>query len=793
MALHPSLHIAFDAFDPDSEDSRESLLALGNGTLNVRGCAPWAYADGTHYPGTYHAGSYARIESVIEGERVETESIANLPNWLALDLLFEGESEPFSLDAFEILSYRHALEPATHTTSRDVVARDDLGRETKIAERRLVSIARPEIAAFRLEVEARDWSGGLEIRSGIDGRVINDRVGRYRPSSRRRFDVFARERVDAHTLLLTARLHGTRSGVAVAVRTRISGADTAARDVVETPASIAGVHVCRLARNEALVVEKIAAIAIRDTPEDAAQAALAALGEAGSYESLEEEHARVWRDLGEEVRLESEDEELADAAGYHAFQLLQTASPSAGALDAGFPARGWQEAYHAHVFWDELFVFPFLDLRLPQVTRRLLDYRIARLDAAREEARVHQCRGAMFPWRSAGSGREVTPALQLNPLSGRFMRDHTRLQLHIGAAVAHNAWHHWLATGDDAFLDEHGAELVVEIARFYASAAHHDAADDRYDFRGVVGPDEYHNAYPGAERPGIDTNAYTNVMAAWTLRRALDVLDRLPDARRKRLREALGLGEDEIALFDRVSRRMRLAFHGEGLLAQFAGFEAFRPIDPAKAQSRHSGKRLDWLLEARGETADAYQIVKQPDTMMLVYLFGEEELYGIVRSLGYALDEDALRRTIDHDLARTAHASSLSAAVCAGALARFDEETSWRFFRETLRPSDDPEEHSSAAEGLHLGTMAGMLDVLQRHYLGLRLEPDALHLRPAVPRALRPVKTRFRYGRGSFEIGWDGRAIGLRADPANAAPVRVVHRGGEEILAAGSIVTVAGR
>ena len=70
MVLHPSLDIAFDTCEPEQEDSRESLLALGNGALYVRGCAPWAVADGTHYPGSYHAGCHARVESVVEGERV---------------------------------------------------------------------------------------------------------------------------------------------------------------------------------------------------------------------------------------------------------------------------------------------------------------------------------------------------------------------------------------------------------------------------------------------------------------------------------------------------------------------------------------------------------------------------------------------------------------------------------------------------------------------------------------------------------------------------------------------------
>lgn len=793
MVLHPSLDIAFETFEPEAEDSRESLLALGNGALTLRGCAPWAVANGTHYPGTYRAGCYARVESVAEGERVEDESTVNLPNPLPLNLRFEGESEWFSLAAFEILSYRHALESEPHTTIREVVARDRLGRRTRLRERRLVSMARPEIAALRLEVTAEDWSGMAEVRSGVDGKVINDRVGRYRPFSRRRFDVLRRERVDGDTLLLSARAHGTGAGIAVAVRTRVEGAAAENRAFEAGAGEVTEAFRCALPSGRAVAMEKVIAVVTNDgSPDDAAQAALAALSSAPGFAALEAEHRRAWQPLAQAVGVTAEDRELRDASAYHAFQLLQTVSPHSLALDAGFPARGWQEAYHAHIFWDELFAFPFLDLRFPELARGLLDYRLRRLDAARAEARSHGFRGAMFPWRSAASGREVTPRLQLNPLSGRFMRDHTRLQWHIGATVARNAWHHWAATGDDAFLGEHGAGLLAEIARFYATAARHDAAEDRYDLHGVVGPDEYHNAYPGAERPGVDTNTYTNVTAAWTLLRALEALDHLPEARRRALRDTLGLGSDELATWERMAQRMRLAFHGDGLLAQFAGFDRLLPIDPEEAERRHKGKRLDWLLEARGETADAYQLIKQPDTLMLLHLMGETELSAIAARLGYALDEAAIRRTVEHDLARTAHASSLSEAVCAGALARLDPERSWAFFQETLHPSDDPATHSSAAEGLHLGTMAGMLDVLQRHYLGLRLEPDAIHLAPAVPERLRPVRMAFRCRFGAFALEWTGRELRLHAEDGNAAAAPVLHRGTREILRPGSALVVVG-
>src|SRR6185503_11797588 len=120
--------------------------------------------------------------------------------------------------------------------------------------------------------------------------------------------------------------------------------------------------------------------------------------------------------------------------------------------------------------------------------------------AARDEG----LRGAMYPWQSGADGTETSQRLHLNPASGRWLPDATHLQRHVGLAVAYNIWQYYQATGDRWFAVNHGAEMFLEIARFFGSLAHYDHALDRYRLRGVVGPDEFHTRYPGADEPGID-------------------------------------------------------------------------------------------------------------------------------------------------------------------------------------------------------------------------------------------------------------------------------------------------
>ncbi len=455
--------------------------------------------------------------------------------------------------------------------------------------------------------------------------------------------------------------------------------------------------------------------------------------DAPDFAQLRREHERAWARLWDRAGLDAADPELRRELSIHIFHLLQTVSPHTVHLDAGLPARGWQEAYHGQVFWDEIFAFPFLSHRFPEIARALLLYRYRRLPQAREAARAAGYAGAMFPWRSGATGAEETPNFQLYPMSGHLLPDHTRLQRHIGAAIAHTVWHHALATGDESFLAEYGAEMLVEIARFWASIARHDPRSDRYDICGVIGPDEYHNAYPGAAEPGMDNNAYTNVMAAAALLHACAALDRLPPQRRRELAIMLDIAEHEPPHWRRVASRLRLCFDDDGVLMQFAGFDRLKRWSGIAFAEEQKQGRIDRVLEARGDTVDAWQITKQADVLMLLYLLAPDELAALIGGMGYAFDESQARRTARYYLDRMTHESSLSRVVCAGALARLDPALSWTFFQRALRIDRDTSETTSASEGLHLGAMAGTLDVLQRHYLGARVEADALAIAPAPP------------------------------------------------------------
>jgi trehalose/maltose hydrolase-like predicted phosphorylase len=790
-------NLTYDGFDPASERLREALCTLGNGYFATRGAAPEAAAGDVHYPGTYVAGCYNRAVSQVAGREVENEDLVNLPNWLPLTFRAEG-GDWLDLSRQEVLGLRQELDLRRGVLTRFLRVQDLQGRTTRVTQRRFVSMADPHLAALETTVVPEDWSGRLELRSALDGQVTNAGVARYRDLEGRHLHPVAGGRAGDDGVWLLVETTTSRVEVALAARTRVAGEGgppAAERRFLEEPGLVAEELAVDARAGEAVTVEKVVALytsrdrAIAEAG-DAARGRLARLPD--GFDELLERHTLAWDQLWRRCRIDlggDGDPEVARTLNLHVFHLLQTVSEHTIDLDAGVPARGLHgEAYRGHIFWDELFIFPFLNLRFPELTRALLRYRARRLPEAREAARAAGYRGAMYPWQSGSDGREETQRLHLNPRSGRWLPDKSHRQRHVNAAVAWNVWQYYQATGDLAFLRGYGAEMLLEIARFWASIASYDRARDRYQILGVMGPDEYHDGYPDRDEPGLDNNAYTNVMAAWVLCRALETVELLGDHRRVELAERLGLAREELEHWDEISRKLLVPFHDGDIISQFEGYGDLEELDWEGLRRRHGDiRRLDRVLEAEGDTVNRYKASKQADVLMLFYLLSAEELRGLLERLGYRLEAAAIRRNVDYYLRRTSHGSTLSGVVNAWVLARSDRPRSWRFFTEALASDLHDVQGGTTAEGIHLGAMAGTVDLVQRCYTGLETREGVLWLNPSLPEELDGLDFDVRYrGHWGISLHLTPRLLRVRVAASDAAPVRVGVRGQVVELAPGS-------
>ena len=783
----------YGGYIPEQERLREALCTVGNGYRATRGCAPEADAADNHHPGTYAAGLYNRLTDEVAGRMVENESLVNLPNWLSMKFRIDG-GEWFDIDRAEVLSYRQTMDLRRAELTREFRFRDPAGRTSRVVQRRIAAMHLPHACALETTIWAEDWSGTVEILSVVDGDVRNNGVARYRAFSDDHLVVTATHELSEDSSLLVCETVQSRIPIAVAARTTL-WRGTAPLPAESRPVTgdrrVGHDYLVRLSPGDSVTVEKMAAIFTgRDHAiSEPGDAATRLLGQLGRYSDLRDGHIREWAHRWE--RFDISFEENPDAmrvVRLHLLHLLQTVPSGAVDLDAGLPARGLHgEAYRGHVFWDELFVFPVLNLRSPASTRSLLRYRYRRLPEARRAARDAGYAGAMFPWQSGSDGREESQQLHLNPNSGRWNPDASARAHHIGVAVAHNVWHYYQVTGDLEYLVENGAEMLAEIARFWVSRAQFDESKGRYVIRGVIGPDEFHSGYPDRPYDGVDNNAYTNVMAAWSIMRALDALDAMPLRDRLDLLERLGIRGRELDEWDDVSRRMFVPFHGDGIISQFEGYADLEELDWKGLRERHGNiQRLDRILEADNDSVNRYQASKQADVLMLFYLLSADELRELFARMGYRFTPEQIPATVDYYLHRTSHGSTLSGVVHAWVLARGDRERAMRYFQQVLMSDVADIQGGTTAEGIHIAAMAGSIDLLQRCFTGLEIRSDRLILNPMWPESLGALRMPIFYRGYRLHLTIIGRTAEISVDPADHPAIQVECQGRLETLTPGT-------
>jgi beta-phosphoglucomutase family hydrolase len=790
--------LVFEGFDPAREGIREALCALGNGYFATRAAASWAVADDIHYPGTYLGGGYNRLTTDIAGRLVENEDLVNFPNWLALCLQVGG-ADWFAERTVTLLSYRQELDLQRGLLLRTLRFEDRDGRRSLLEERRLVSMSDMHLGAVELALTAENWSGTVTVRSALDGRVVNAGAKLYRKFNNKHLEPLVGEVLGADSVYLLVGTRQSNLQVAQVARTQafLDGQLLdVARGVIEEPGYIGQELTVGVKQGQRVAVEKLVAVyTSRDHGiSECGLSAHKAIARAGRFDAVMKDHVLAWKNLWRHFDVHVQPAESGFKLNVpmllrlNMFHLLQSVSRHSIGLDIGVPARGWTgEAYQGHVFWDELFIFPFFNHRMPEITRALLMYRYRRLGEARASARVAGHKGAMFPWQSGSDGQEATQASNLNPRSLRWVPDNSYLQRHVSSAIAYNVWQYFQVTHDLEFMQFYGAELIVEIARFWTSMASLNAERGRYEIHGVMGPDEFHDAYPDATTPGLKNNAYTNVMAVWVLCRALDVIELLSDVHRAELTTRLGVSPEEIARWEEISRKMYVPLHDDGIISQFEGYDRLRELDWEAYRSRYGNiQRLDLILEAENDSSNHYKLSKQADVLMLFYLFSSEELGELFTRLGYPFEYETIPKNVTYYSERACHGSTLSRVVHAWVLARSDRSRSMTFFAEALQSDVADIQQGTTSEGVHLGAMAGTVDLIQRVSTGLEIKADVLRINPELPEDMERLDLRIRYRGQSLDLKLTRDSLELRGRDRQAAPISLQVDGKVYEFASGS-------
>ncbi len=746
-------------YDPQKEKSRESLLAVGNGYLGVRGALEEHQASDHHYPGTYIAGLYNRLISKVAGRAIENEDFVNCPNWIGLSFRID-QGDWFDIDRLKLLSIHRQLNFRNGVLYKKMVVEDQQGRQTQIVSERLAGMANPHLLAISYKLKALNYTGRVELKSSLDGQIINDGVARYRSLNQQHLGNF--ESGFSHELpWIRVETVQSRIQIAMAVQHQLwlNGASSPVNHPGESPAGKQILsQIIELSPNQEVALVKFVSV-YTSKPDDSIDPlndALAALEETLNFEQLKidnENHwSQIWQKIDIKIKTDLKSQMLIRLHLYH---MMVSASVHNPQIDAGIPARGLHgEAYRGHVFWDELYILPLYNLFLPDVTRSVLMYRYRRLDAARKYAADHGYQGAMFPWQSGSDGREETQIVHLNPLSGEWGDDYSSLQRHISIAIAYNVWYYFQVTDDQAFMESYGAELFLDICRFWASKCRQVGPSGRYSIAQVMGPDEFHEEHPNSPDGGVKDNAYTNLMVAWLFQEAGKLYPQLSGATQEKLKRDLSLEGSEINKWAELADKLNLVVSSDGILAQFDGYFELEELDWDAYRKKYGNiYRLDRILKAEGKSPDHYKFAKQADNLMSFYNLDPDVIHGLLKNMSYPADPDLLSKNYQYYIQRTSHGSTLSRVVHAYLANLMNEpQLAWTLYKEALESDYNDIQGGTTAEGIHAGVMGGTALMVITSFAGINLMNENLHINPVLPADWDEISFSFTFKQVNYQF-----------------------------------------
>ncbi|BDQ33640.1 beta-phosphoglucomutase family hydrolase [Pseudodesulfovibrio portus] len=734
--------LSYHGFEPGDEKLRETMTTVGNGYLGTRGAYECECSSYYFYPGTYISGVFNKTPSMVQGREIWNNDFVNCPNWLPVEYKI-GAGDYTSPLSMEVLSYCHSLNMREGVMERHMVVKDKVGRITRVSSCRLASMSDPHLLALKFDFTPLNYTAKLTIRSSLDGNVKNDGVARYSSLNTQHLNRVSSGKAGDGVYLHVETSH-SRYQILMASKSRVmeDGKEVVTRkEVVRDKAKVSEVMQVNARENHSYSIEKFVYVrtSLDRRPGNLQDLCLDGLKGVKTFKGVYGPHAKSWKGLWQKADIRvTGDRFVQRVLRLHIYHLLVTASPHNSNRDAGMPARGLSgEAYRGHIFWDEVYIQPFFDSNFPEISKALLMYRYNRLDAAREYARENGYTGAMFPWQTADDGSEETQEVHYNPEADNWGPDLSRRQRHVSIAVFVNAWRYVSWTEDKTFLRDHGAEMMLDIARFWGGIATFDETSGKYHIEGVMGPDEFHEALPGSDEPGIRDNAYTNIMVVWLLERSLEILEQLPPKSREQVVEKIGLTSEEIAKWQDMTTKLNVIMTEDGIISQFDGYMDLDELDWEGYRKRfYSIHRMDRILKAEGDSPDHYKVAKQADTLMTWYILEPEEVVRILTQLGHKVADPIklLKANYDFYEQRTSHGSTLSKVVHA-VISKYiyPSDVSWDWFMEAMASDIRDTQGGTTIEGIHTGVMAGTLEVVKQDFAGLNLSSEPMKVEPDLP------------------------------------------------------------
>ncbi|MGO4442520.1 glycoside hydrolase family 65 protein [Mycobacterium sp. 2YAF39] len=730
-------HIREVSLDLDLLDESESLFALSNGHIGMRGNLDEGEPHGL--PGTY-LNSYYEVRPLPYAEAgfgypEAGQTIVDVTNGKLLRLLVDDE--PFDLRYGELLEHERVLDMRAGTLTRTAHWRSPAGKQVKVVSTRMVSLAQRSVAAIEYTVEAVDEFARVTVQSEL---VANEAL----PASADDPRVAA---VLDKPLVAVGNEH-SEHGAILLHRTKVSELLMAAAmdHDVEVPGRVevttgsgddwaTSTVICGLRPGQQLRIVKYLAYgwsSLRSQPalRDQVAAALSSARYTG-WDGLLESQREYLDDFWDSADVEVEgDPDSQQAVRFGLFHVLQA---SARAERRAIPGKGLTgTGYDGHAFWDtEGFVLPLLTYTAPYAAADALRWRASTLDLAKERAAQLDLTGAAFPWRTI-RGEECSAYWPAGTAGW-----------HVNADIAMAFERYRIVTGDESLEAECGLAVLVETARLWLSLGHHDR-HGVWHIDGVTGPDEYTAV--------VRDNVFTNLMAAQNLRTAAEACLRHPDGA-----DELGVTTEEMAGWRNAADDAFIPFDDElGVHPQCAGFTTLREWDFL------TNNQYPLLLHAPYVRLYPAQVIKQADLVLAM------------QWQSHAFTPEQKARNVDYYERRTTRDSSLSACTQAVMCADVGHLELAHDYAYEAALIDLRDLHHNTRDGLHMASLAGAWTALVAGFGGLRDDDGVLTLDPHLPSGITRLRFRLRWKdfRITVDVNHENVTYTVRDGPHTSLTIR---------------------
>ncbi|HVU10797.1 MAG TPA: glycosyl hydrolase family 65 protein [Phototrophicaceae bacterium] len=713
-------------FRPDELLHYETLFTNGNGYMSTRGAFEEGYDGDT--PVTLVHGIYDHAPGMLVPELV------NVPNWLPIHITVDGT--PFKLitkssDFMKppeglLIGYERTLDLYRGVLKREILFRAASGAIVRIVFERFASLADEHLAVQRVTITGVEGSPTIQIGSGIDADVTN---------------AGAQHWLDKRTIIsegneIGVEVTAQQSGYVLGMASQFVAAQAVKSNGLTTAADA-----FRLDPEASVTFDKFTSIYTSRDGENPMRAAQQKVSEAvdigwdAILQAHESEWAKYWADS--DIRIEGDDD-CQLALRFTTYHILIAAPRHDEHVSVGAKTLSGL-GYKGHVFWDtELFLLPPLTLTQPEIAHNRLMYRYHNLQGARNKAKANGYEGAMFPWESTDTGEETTPQWSDPQPDGTKIRIWTGdSEQHISTDIAYAVMQFWRWTGDDAFIKQYGAEIVLDTAVFWGSRV--ESKNGRYEISQQIGPDEYHE--------NIDNSVFVNRMVVWHLQTAVQMLVWLRDeapADAARLTQALDLTRARLDHWHDIIANMYIPFDTEKQIhVQFPGFFDMEYIPVPDYQPRVTSVQAILGHKRTIQT----QVIKQADVVMMMALLGDQ----LDAPDGSDIQQIRLNNWNTY-YPRCDHGSSLSPAMhawVAGRLGLIDQ--AYDLFHHAVHIDLD-DNKGNVRDGIHAAACGGVWQAVVFGLCGLRLGDEEPTVDPHLPDHWRSV---------SFSVYHRGKRVSL--------------------------------